>query len=285
MSAESDEPTTDELIAELPPADDEIELPDFTRRRSQTDPDLPYDFNGKDKAKKGRHAKPGPAPKFDWPLIRLQYESGRFTMQALARSHKVSARMIYKRATAEAWAVGQTAVLIARRARQEAALQGDQADRILAIDTAIAANVRIIRDHQSVIGKGRLLTQRLLDELTEEMDKLATIEELAKLATESVQEKGAARALADALSKRLSIANRVQTLKDMAVTAKTWIELERQAFELDADKGADNPEQWSDDRLNARLAHLLRSAGVTDARPEAGDDPASGSEADEEPEA
>lgn len=201
----------------------------------------------------------GRRPAADWLKVRAEYETGHFTPAMLAKRHGVSAGTVCKRASEEGWAIGHTDKIIAERTKgklleHEAKKSAERED---AIEIAAEVNARVIREHRRIGERGRDLVMKLLDELEGNCDAVPELEDLIDKTTD-VEEAGIGRVRASLMA-RLSTGSRAGALKDVVTAAKTLVEIERVAFNLDGDKG-DDPSRWSDDRLDARITELLRKA-------------------------
>lgn len=200
----------------------------------------------------------GRPPKYDWPKIRSDYETGTFSIPMLTEKYGASRQAICKQIGMEGWSVGSTSKAVARRTREKMVFTEPGQAREDAIEVAATANAKIIREHQNVAGRGRALALRLLGELEETMDGLPTLEELVDLA---MKDEAKMRA---GLMAKLGTGSRAVTLRDIATAARTWVDVERIAFNLDGEK-EDDPERWSDERLDARITELVRKARTAQA--------------------
>lgn len=191
------------------------------------------------------------APKVKWDEIRKLYEMKAFSVDELCRRTGVSRSQLYHRMKTDAWGAGMSAVMVARRTRERLVQTGAFDDDIEAnIEIAAATNAQIIREHQTVASRGRTLALKMLNELEEMTEKIVPLSEIATAASE-----GAHSSVISKMNSRLSIHQRASTLKDLAASTATWMELERKAFNIDA---TDRPEDLSEEQIETRLKRLLR---------------------------
>lgn len=214
------------------------------------------------KKRTGRAAEIDPK---DLERMRALYETGMFDANALAKMFNCAKSTIYRQVRSGGWAIGATAAIVRKRTRERIEASEE------AIEEAVRTNIEIIREHQRIGMRGRDLGLRMLAELEDTMDNLPTIEELIEIATDDE----AFSKLRAKLQHRTSTNARAVALRDLAAATKHWIEIERVAFNLDGARD-DDPEKWPDERINARIAELLREAG---ARTSLGDEAEEGEEA------
>lgn len=131
---------------------------------------------------------------------------------------------------------------------------------IIAKGAMDVANVRL--DHRSDIRRARSLGMQLLGELEGQSNNAELLDELGDL-LRSEDEKGVDR-LNDIYRKVISLPQRIDSMKKLADTLKTLVELERKAYGLDADdkgKGSNPIDKMSADDVDARIAELERKLG------------------------
>ncbi|MBN9461711.1 MAG: hypothetical protein J0H00_10870 [Burkholderiales bacterium] len=203
--------------------------------------------------------RPKGSGRFDWTRIRSDYETGTFSVPMLAEKYGASRQAIHRHMAEEGWTIGSSSKAVANRTREKVIFTDPKVAREDAIEAAATANARIIREHQRVAGRGRDLALRLLQELEETTGHLPTLEELVEIAT--TEDKTGLRAK---LIARLGTGSRAVAMRDIATAVKTWVDVERTAFNLDGEK-EDDLGKWTDERIAARLAELLRKAGAAPA--------------------
>lgn len=126
------------------------------------------------------------------------------------------------------------------------------------IEQAARTQVQVVRDHQTAIKQGHQLTVRMLHELD---DVTAFKGELQALITSTV-----APQRQEALRRAVTLQARVQTMRDLATAASTWVKLERQAFSIvdetrnpQADRVDDNK---TADELRAEILKEAKQLGL-----------------------
>lgn len=176
----------------------------------------------------------------DWQRIRAEYRAGQLSIREIARQYDLSETAIRKKAKTEGWTrdlssqvrekVRTDLVRSEVRTEKGSALTDDEI-----IEEAAARGVLIVRGHQKAIGEAMELFAVLMLELKEATRLREEIEEAIILETaEDKTDKRRARMLA-----AVSLGGRVSTLRDLSTAMKTYITLERQAFNLD-DHGTDD---------------------------------------------
>lgn len=176
----------------------------------------------------------GPSKHIDWKKAERLFRQGIFSYQEIAT--QVGAKneaTIRMHAKSKGWKRDLT-----HEVRQEArnkfiesmANFGD-ADKLIEgrtdqqlIEEAARTIVQVVRDHQTTLKRGHTLTLRMLDELDA---TTAHMGELQKLITDSI-----APARQEGLRRAIGLAQRAVTLKELANSARIWVALERQAFNI-----------------------------------------------------
>lgn len=203
----------------------------------------------------------------NWDEVRRTYETGRYSLSALAKLCDVPTSTLYRKAKDEKWHVGIASAMVAARTSEKLLAGKGPLVSEQDIELAAATNVHIIREHRGISSRGRNLSYKLIGELEERIANRPTFEELI----DKVQDIAAAqdgtvkmREALDRLSEKLNTDKIASTLKDIATATKTWIDIERAAFNLDKDHG-DPTDTLTEEQLNARITDLLRKARAREA--------------------
>lgn len=170
--------------------------------------------------------------KIDWEAIEREYRAGQLSVSEIGRQNDVSHTAINKRAKKDGWTRDLT-----KRVRQEvsARLVSDEvsaANAKQAVELAAERGVQVVREHRNTAGRGRDMTIRLLAELDATTTYAGELEGMIADADAGDDNKRLA-----ALEKVLSLPSRAGILKDLSLAARTWVQIERQAFNLDDDNG------------------------------------------------
>ena len=89
------------------------------------------------------------------------------------------------------------------------------------IEQASKTQVQVVRGHQKTLGDGHNLVMRMLSELDATTAHRGELEEMIKSTISPIRQKAALNAI--------SLGGRAQVMRDLAIAAKTWVILERQA--------------------------------------------------------
>lgn len=168
----------------------------------------------------------------DWEAVEREYRAGQLSVSEIGRQNGVSHTAINKRAKKEGWTRDLT-----KRVRQEvsARLVSDEvsaANAKQAVELAAERGVQVVREHRHAARRGRDLTIRLLAELEATTTYVGELDGMIADADAGDDDKRRT-----ALEKVISLPSRAGILKDLSLAARTWVQLERQAFNLDEDKG------------------------------------------------
>jgi len=180
----------------------------------------------------------------DWEAIEREYRAGQISVSEIGRQFGVSHTAINKRAKKEGWTRD-----LSKKVRQEVSArlvsaEVSAANAREAVDAAAARGVEVVRQHRSVIGRGRDLTLRLLDELDATTTHVGELEEMIE--EETAGDQSSQRR--NAMLKAVSLPSRATVIRDLSNAAKNWVALERQAFNLDEEPNGDEPATKSDVR-------------------------------------
>lgn len=165
----------------------------------------------------------------DWESIEREYRTGQVSVREIARVHGISDNSIRKKATKEAWPRD-----VSNEVRKEVRAQLVRSEvrdpnMRTAIHEAAARGVEVIRQHRKTLSNGQALTNRLLDELdatTSHVGELAAMIE-ADVANDKDGKRKAS------MERAISLPARAQVMSNLANAAMRWVNLERQAFNLD----------------------------------------------------
>jgi len=139
-----------------------------------------------------------------------------------------------------------------------------------AIESAVAENVMVIREHRGIAGGMRVLTETLYHELEALSGHPAEIQQL--IVAVAARDPNMAREL----SRATSLPARIGAAKDLATTAKTLIDIERRAHNIDDGDGDDGKNPGPGVSVGAdgirEIGSLIASlrAGYTGVAPPAG---------------
>lgn len=178
--------------------------------------------------------------KADWEAIEREYRAGQLSVSEVGRQHRISHTAINKRAKRDGWTRN-----LAARVREEvsARLVADGVSSANARETVEAAAVRVVelvRSHRADISRARSVAGRMIDELdmaTAYRDEIA--EEIEALCSVDDTDSDAAKARAEkrkaAMHRAVGLPSRAASMQSLAGALKTIVQLERQAFNVDAD--------------------------------------------------
>lgn len=181
----------------------------------------------------------------DWERIELDYRAGIKTLRQIADENGISHVAINKRAKRDDWSRDLSAKIQAkadelvtkRSVTKEVTKDGRVAEKEV-IDAAATAVANIRIGHRKDIRRLHVIVNSLLDELehqagVEAAAMLSELGEIMREPDESGQDKRN-----DLYRKIISLTERSKTAKTLADTMRVAVDMERQAFNMDA-KGAD----------------------------------------------
>jgi DNA-binding transcriptional regulator YhcF (GntR family) len=204
----------------------------------------------------------------DWKQIERQYRAGLLSVCEIARESGVAEATIRYHAKKNGWKRDLTDEV--RRSTRTKMVENlasvfdggkgavDQLRKLSdeeIIEEASRTQVEVVRQHQRSLGHGHSLTMRLLGELDATTTNKEQLEELIKSDIPAQRQR--------AMLNAVSVGSRATVLRDLAIAAKTWITLERQAFNIVDDRDKDNKEL---NKLNEMTAEELRQEIVSDAK-------------------
>ena len=183
----------------------------------------------------------------DWERIELDYRAGILSLREIAaRNTGTNHVAITRKAKQEGWTRdlsekinAKADELVTRKAVTPAVTANSAVSERQIVD-ANATNIADIRlSHRKDIHRKRAIVTRLMDELEAQVGPenaalLADLGEIMREPDESGQDKRN-----DLYRKIISLPERAKTAKTLAETLRTTVDMERQAFGMDA-KGADS---------------------------------------------
>ena len=197
----------------------------------------------------------------DWERIEQLYRAGLLSVREIAATCGVSHTAINKRAKAGSWDRDLKAKIQAKadslvskaEVSKEVSTQALATERgIVEANAQVIANIRIA--HRTDIGRSRRLANKLLDELeglTDNRDLFDRLGELLRSEDDKGQDKRN-----DLYMKVIDLPARTKTMKELAETLKNLIALERQAYDVGAEKQGDDRSQLTEEELDRRIAKL-----------------------------
>ena len=197
----------------------------------------------------------------DWERIEQLYRAGLLSVREIAATCGVSHTAINKRAKAGSWDRDLKAKIQAKadslvskaEVSKEVSTQALATERgIVEANAQVIANIRIA--HRTDIGRSRRLANKLLDELEGLTDNRDLFERLGEL-LRSEDDKGQDKRN-DLYMKVIDLPARTKTMKELAETLKNLIALERQAYDVGAEKPGDDRSQLTEEELDRRIAKL-----------------------------
>lgn len=184
---------------------------------------------------------------FDWPAIRRDWETGKYTNAELARYYGCTDTAIRKRVVREGWTrdlvpdvykrTRQKVVRDTVRANLEAEPGKAHGDDEV-VEAVAEHNAGVIKGHRNDIAQARTITQLLLMELHAETTNVELYQGLVEGHITDQQIQGQA---AHMLRKAISLPQRATTMKDLSQSLQRLITLERQAHNIDDDGTDEDP--------------------------------------------
>ena len=177
----------------------------------------------------------------DWESIERDYRAGVLSIREVAKLHEVSDTAIRKKAKAERWERDLTdkvnEKVRSELVRSEVRSTDPQTEREI-VDVAAATVVQVVRSHRKSISQGQQLVELLTKQLIDVAGKRDEFE--AEIEVECKDDKSPERY--NRLMKAVSLGNHASIAVNLATAAKTWIGLERQAFNIkdETEKPSDN---------------------------------------------
>ena len=181
----------------------------------------------------------------DWERIELDYRAGIKTLRQIAGEHGISEGAIRKRAKRDDWTRDLSERIqdkAEQLVRKEAVRSSVRAESTVSERALVEANARAIADVQlaqrKLIQRKQAIVESLMHEMeaqvgTENAALLADLGDMMRSPDDAGQDK-----LNDLYRKIISLPERAKTAKTLAETLRITVDMERQAFGMDA-KGAD----------------------------------------------
>jgi hypothetical protein len=202
----------------------------------------------------------------DWVRIEKLYRAGMLSIREIGRECGTTAPNIAYHAKKNGWTRDLTQE-VRKRTRskllENMAQIHDATDTINhikqvsddeIIEQASRTQVQVIREHQRTLGSGHGLVMRMLHEL----DATTTLRgEMEAMIRSEIQGRRQG-----AMMSAISLAGRATVLRDLAIAAKTWVSLERQAFNIQDDRGETSKEEIE---LSKKTADELKQEIIKDA--------------------
>ena len=202
----------------------------------------------------------------DWDRVERQYRAGLLSVAEIARQNRCVEGTIRNHAKRYGWKRDLTDEMrqnTRTKLVENLALVFDGSDVVKQIqevtdeeiiEQASKTQVQVVRGHQKTLGDGHNLVMRMLNELDATTTHRGELEEAIKSSIAPVRQKAALNAI--------SLGGRAQVMRDLAIAAKTWVILERQAFNI-----ADDRVQGAEQRkLDDLTTDQLREEIVADAK-------------------
>lgn len=197
----------------------------------------------------------------DWERIEQLYRAGVLSVREIAASCGVSHTAINKRAKTNGWDRDLKAKIQAKADSlvSKAEVSTQVSTEALATERGIVeANAQVIASiriaHRTDIGRSRRLANKLLDELEGLTDNRDLFEQLGEM-LRNEDDKGQDKRN-DLYMKVIDLPSRSKTMKELAETLKNLIALERQAYDVGAEKPGDDRSQLTEEELDRRIAKL-----------------------------
>lgn len=194
----------------------------------------------------------------DWERVEQLYRAGLLSIREIAASCGVSHVAIQKRAKRDGWVRDLAAKI---KAKADSLVTRDTVTSVVTKEQAVTergivdANAQVIANirigHRTDIGRYRKLANKLLDELEGVTDNRELFEELGEILHNPEDPR-----LSDAYHKVIGLPSRTKTLKELGETLKNLIALERQAYDVGAEKPGDDRSQLTEEELDRRIAKL-----------------------------
>lgn len=173
----------------------------------------------------------------DWEAIEREFRAGQLSVSEIGRQHGVSHTAINKRAKKDGWTRDLTEKVRKEVSARLVSPEVSESNARQAVETAAARGVALVRSHQASLGRANRIAERLMAELETSTEHNEAIEAEIWAATEA-DTNGQRR---NSMMKAVSLPSRAATLRELSQTLKNLIPLERQAFNLDASAGNDDP--------------------------------------------
>lgn len=178
--------------------------------------------------------------KTDWEAIERDYRAGVLSVRETAKVHDISEGAIRKRAKAHGWERDLSAKVNEKvrteLVRAEVRTANPQTEKEI-VEVAAATIVHVVREHRSRIKQGNALVELLTNQLIDVAGKRDEFEAVIDIecADDKTNERRAR------LMKAVSLGTHATIAVNLATATKTWVGLERQAFNIQDDSGEKKP--------------------------------------------
>lgn len=188
---------------------------------------------------------PNPKPAPDWERIELDYRAGIKTLRQIADENGISHGAINKRAKRDGWErdlaqkiQAKADALVSKALVSKEVSKESTATERQIVDANGRARADVQLSHRRDSGRNRAIVASLMDELEQQVGPenaamLAEFAEIMRSPDDNGQDKRN-----DLYQKIISLPERAKTAKTLAETLRITVDMERQAFGMDA-KGAD----------------------------------------------
>jgi hypothetical protein len=180
----------------------------------------------------------------DWPGLETAYRAGR-SFRLLAKEFGISSTRISQVAEENNWTRDLTAVIAEKTksklnaANLNAKLNARKASEREVVEATAEVQTNIVLAHRTDIQRGRKLTMALFEELELQTGNVDLLKDLAVLMFKDGGESQDKRN--ELFTKVISLSSRAGTMKTLAESLKSLVAMERQAFNIDDDKGSVTP--------------------------------------------
>ena len=190
----------------------------------------------------------------DWERIELDYRAGIKTLRQIADEHGITHGAVNKRAKRDGWERDLSEKIHAKADAlvSKAAVSSEvSTDTRLREQAVVDANAHAVADvrlaHRRDIRRARKLTNALLDELEQQTDPetLALLSQLGEMLCNPDEKTGRDK-LNELYNAVISLPERSKTMKVLAESLQKMVDMERQAFGMDAkDSGGGDAPPWA----------------------------------------
>lgn len=190
----------------------------------------------------------------DWERIELDYRAGIKTLRQIADEHGITHGAVNKRAKRDGWERDLSEKIHAKADAlvSKAAVSSEvSTDKRLREQAVVDANAHAVADvrlaHRRDIRRARKLTNALLDELEQQTDPetLALLSQLGEMLCNPDEKTGRDK-LNELYNAVISLPERSKTMKLLAESLQKMVDMERQAFGMDAkDSGGGDAPPWA----------------------------------------
>lgn len=185
----------------------------------------------------------------DWESIERDFRAGVLSIREVAKLHEVSEGAIRKKAKSQGWERDLTdrvnKKVRTELVRSEVRTADPQTEREI-VEVAAATVVQVVRDHRSRIRQGNDLVELLTKQLIDVAGKRDEFE--ADIEVECKDDRSPERY--SRLMKAVSLGSHASIAVNLATATKTWVGLERQAFNI---KDESTP---AEDALSSLLSQI-----------------------------